>query len=483
MQPTAPLADIDEPADAPGAAPDATPQFEEGDIFGAVRKEKSRDPRGAVCQVREGPDGALFLTKDAIFCCSLENSVRKGLIWFITWKWFDRFIMSIILVNAVFMGLADYSVVDDSGNPFPTDFRDGGRTSPMNTIIEGLDPTFTGIYCVEMAIKIVALGFFIGPNTYLRDGWNVLDFVAVVTSVAALIPGIPNVSSLRTLRVLRPLRSLKMLPGMKVIIDSMLMAIEPLGNVVVLLIAVFIIFGILATQLFMGIQHQRCRLTPFPVLLEVSSWLWNTKKNPHFPPPPPPPPPSLPPSCLFPAPSLLFVSRPFPLLILFLIGANSLPSPPPTPPTPRTPFSFPSFFLFSFLPLSEFFLIYFCLCSPFLSPLTTDPCTPSPPPRTSPVATFPHTPLPPSSYRPMSTERHNSRPPQVTSQWSQPTHRPSNAWTPPTTTPKGGIKKPRLGMPTQTATDSAVFGRSTLMTRAFAPSAGSMAREATTTAP
>ena len=164
------------------------PRFEEGDIFGSVKKEKQRDPRGAIHRVREGSDGELFLTKDAIFCCSLQNSFRKALIWFITWKWFDRFIMSIILVNAVFMGLADYSVVDDSGNPFPEDFRDG-RKSPMNTIIEGLDPTFTGIYCVEMAIKVVALGFFIGPNTYLRDGWNVLDFVAVVTSVAALIPG------------------------------------------------------------------------------------------------------------------------------------------------------------------------------------------------------------------------------------------------------------------------------------------------------
>ena len=144
-------------------APATEIKFEEGDIFGKVRKEKQRDPRGAVCQVREGPDGALFLTKDAIFCCSLQNSVRKGFIWLITWKWFDRFIMSIILVNAVFMGLADYSVVDDSGNPFPTDFRDG-RTSPMNTIIEGLDPTFTGIYCVEMAIKIVAKTRYCGQE-------------------------------------------------------------------------------------------------------------------------------------------------------------------------------------------------------------------------------------------------------------------------------------------------------------------------------
>ena len=168
------------------------------------------------------------------------------------------------------MGLADYSVIDNTGNPYPIDFRNKSRFSTMNQLIEGLDPTFTGIYCVEALIKIVAYGFISGPNTYLRDGWNILDFVAAVSSVAALVPNVPNVSSLRTLRVLRPLRSLKMLPGMKVIIDSMLMAIEPLANVVVLLIAVFVIFGILMTQLFMGVQHQRCRMTPFPVKLEVN---------------------------------------------------------------------------------------------------------------------------------------------------------------------------------------------------------------------
>ena len=35
-----------------------------------------------------------------------------------------------------------------------------------------------------------------------------------------------------TLRVLRPLKSLKMLPGMKMLINSMLYAIGPLANVV-----------------------------------------------------------------------------------------------------------------------------------------------------------------------------------------------------------------------------------------------------------
>lgn len=229
-----------------------------------------KDPRGVMVNYH-GKD--LFLTRKVLFCLDINHPLRRGALWLIHWKWFDRFIMTIILANAIFMGLADYSVVDETGNPYPTDFRDASRESTMNQLIEGLDPTFTGIYCVEAFIKIIALGFVGGPNTYLRDGWNVLDFTAAVSSVAALIPNVPNVSSLRTLRVLRPLRSLKMLPGMKVIIDSMLMAIEPLANVVVLLIAIFVIFGILMTQLFMGVQHQRCRLTPFPVKLEVRLYI------------------------------------------------------------------------------------------------------------------------------------------------------------------------------------------------------------------
>jgi hypothetical protein len=247
------------PATSTAAAPPPPSPF--GD-----KKIKPRDPRGAIQIYHEKEH---FLTKKVLFCLDLSNPMRKGALWLVTWRWFDWFIMTIILANAIFMGLADYSVVDETGNPYPTDFRTGER-SQMNQIIEGLDPTFTGIYCVEAVIKIIALGFVSGPNTYLRDGWNVLDFVAAVSSVVAFIPDVPNVSSLRTLRVLRPLRSLKMLPGMKVIIDSILMAIEPLANVVVLLIAVFVIFGILMTQLFMGVQHQRCRTTPFPIKLEVS---------------------------------------------------------------------------------------------------------------------------------------------------------------------------------------------------------------------
>jgi hypothetical protein len=39
----------------------------------------------------------------------------------------------------------------------------------------------TFIFLVEALIKIVAMGLVYDFNTYLRDGWNVIDLVIVIS--------------------------------------------------------------------------------------------------------------------------------------------------------------------------------------------------------------------------------------------------------------------------------------------------------------
>jgi len=80
---------------------------------------------------------------------------------------------------------------------------------------------------------------------------------------------VPNVSAIRVIRVLRPLRSLSVIPGMRRLISALLQALPALGNVVILQLFVFAIFGILGIQLFGGNMNRRCRLTEFPVRLPV----------------------------------------------------------------------------------------------------------------------------------------------------------------------------------------------------------------------
>ena len=83
--------------------------------------------------------------------------------------------------------------------------------SERNSILNYFDIVFTIIFGVEMLMKILALGFCLHKGAYLRDSWNCLDFVVVMSSIASLaLSGLGvDVSVVRVLRVLRVLRPLR----------------------------------------------------------------------------------------------------------------------------------------------------------------------------------------------------------------------------------------------------------------------------------
>ncbi|XP_077395482.1 voltage-dependent T-type calcium channel subunit alpha-1H isoform X1 [Festucalex cinctus] len=120
---------------------------------------------------------------------------------------------------------------------------------------------FTVIFFAEMAIKVVALGFCFGKQSYLQSSWNVLDgvlvFVSLVDILVSLaysggnrILGILRV--LRLLRTLRPLRVISRAPGLKLVVETLITSLRPIGNIVLICCAFFIVFGILGVQLFKG---------------------------------------------------------------------------------------------------------------------------------------------------------------------------------------------------------------------------------------
>jgi hypothetical protein len=48
-------------------------------------------------------------------------------------------------------------------------------------VIELLNKIFTIIYLVEAVLKILAAGFIFHNTAYLREHWNVLDFIVVMS--------------------------------------------------------------------------------------------------------------------------------------------------------------------------------------------------------------------------------------------------------------------------------------------------------------
>jgi len=84
---------------------------------------------------------------------------------------------------------------------------------------------FTVYYIIEACLKIIGFGFIMHKLSYLRDRWNVIDFIVVVIGVISLIPNFPNLKSLRIMRVLRPLRSINAVPSMKRLVKTLLMSL------------------------------------------------------------------------------------------------------------------------------------------------------------------------------------------------------------------------------------------------------------------
>jgi hypothetical protein len=53
------------------------------------------------------------------------------------------------------------------------------KNQKLNEIIDGFGGLFTSIFLVEALLKIVAMGLVVHKKSYLREGWNVVDFLIV----------------------------------------------------------------------------------------------------------------------------------------------------------------------------------------------------------------------------------------------------------------------------------------------------------------
>lgn len=167
--------------------------------------------------------------------------IRKKLVWLVEWKPFENFITLVILANSVMLACTDY------------DQRIFGDEyiSVRNLNMQQVDTAFSIIFLAECIFKILAMGFILHKESYMRDRWNWLDIFVVTISVITWLPGIEgnsSMKSLRTFRILRPLRSINSMPSMKQLIKSLLNSIPGMVDVFIFLTFIFTIFAIFGTH-------------------------------------------------------------------------------------------------------------------------------------------------------------------------------------------------------------------------------------------
>ncbi|XP_061920902.1 voltage-dependent L-type calcium channel subunit alpha-1C isoform X2 [Entelurus aequoreus] len=196
----------------------------------------------------------------ALLCLTLKNPIRRACISIVEWKPFEIIILMTIFANCV--ALAVYI-------PFPED-----DSNATNSNLERVEYLFLIIFTVEAFLKVIAYGLLFHPNAYLRNGWNLLDFIIVVVGLFSAIleqatkgdGGAPiggkaagfDVKALRAFRVLRPLRLVSGVPSLQVVLNSIIKAMVPLLHIALLVLFVIIIYAIIGLELFMGKMHKTC---------------------------------------------------------------------------------------------------------------------------------------------------------------------------------------------------------------------------------
>jgi voltage-gated sodium channel len=150
---------------------------------------------------------------------------------------FERFIVAVILVNAVIIGLeTSVDLIE----------RFGGLLHLANDLV-------LWIFIVEAALKMTALGA--GWYRYFASGWNVFDFAVIVLS---LVPASGEFATVaRLVRILRVLRLVSAMPKLRLLVATLMRCIPSMGHVLLLLSILFYIYGVMGYQFFHAVDPER----------------------------------------------------------------------------------------------------------------------------------------------------------------------------------------------------------------------------------
>lgn len=102
----------------------------------------------------------------SLMCLSVRNPIRRACIGIVEWRPFEWLILLMICANCI--ALAVYQ-------PYPAQDSD-----TKNTILEQIEYLFIIVFTIECILKVIALGFLCHSGAYLRNAWNMLDFLIVV---------------------------------------------------------------------------------------------------------------------------------------------------------------------------------------------------------------------------------------------------------------------------------------------------------------
>lgn len=147
---------------------------------------------------------------------------------FVTHRWFERVVITAIILNALTLALETYPAV----------------MAQYGEVLLSIDKLFIAVFVGELSLRLAAyrLAFF-------KTGWNWFDFsVVTVTLLPFLgISGLGNVSAIRALRVLR---LLSVVPSFRDVLSGIGRALAGSFAVMCVLTVILYVFSVMSVKFF-----------------------------------------------------------------------------------------------------------------------------------------------------------------------------------------------------------------------------------------
>ncbi|XP_040898083.1 voltage-dependent N-type calcium channel subunit alpha-1B-like isoform X3 [Toxotes jaculatrix] len=132
-----------------------------------------------------------------------------------------------------------------------------GAPEFYEAMLKNLNIVFTTLFSLECILKIIAFG----PLNYLKDAWNVFDFVTVLGSITDILvteinttDRLLNLSFLRLFRAARLIKLLRQGYTIRILLWTFVQSFKALPYVCLLIAMLFFIYAIIGMQVFGNID-------------------------------------------------------------------------------------------------------------------------------------------------------------------------------------------------------------------------------------
>ena len=162
------------------------------------------------------------------------------------WEYFETTVLVLIGINCIMLAL--YDPLDE------------GQNSSLSQTTQVIEKVLVVVFALEIVVKMVAFGLLKGRRAFFRSGWNWMDLFVVAVGLPSLVTHSfsEKFTIIRAMRVLRPLRTITRVPGLVVLVNTLIQCFSGMVPVLVIFTGFFFLFGVAGCQLFQGRLNYDC---------------------------------------------------------------------------------------------------------------------------------------------------------------------------------------------------------------------------------